>query len=53
MEISKPMPELKQLDYFAGTWIAEGYIKPGPMGLGGRFTATNQVQWMDGGFFLI
>ena len=53
MKILKPSPELKKLDYFVGTWIAEGYIRPGPMGSGGKFTATNRVQWMDGGFFLV
>jgi hypothetical protein len=53
MEISKPAPELKILDYFAGTWTTEGEIKPGPMGSGGRFTGTNHVQWMDGAFFLV
>ena len=53
MEISKPAPELKKLDYFAGTWAAEGEIKPCPMGSGGKFTGTNHVQWMDGGFFLV
>jgi hypothetical protein len=52
-EIPKPAPELKKLDYFAGTWIAEGEIKPGPMGAGGKFTGTNHVQWMDGAFFLV
>jgi hypothetical protein len=49
----KPAPELKKLDYFAGTWTTEGEIKPGPMGSGGKFTGTNHVQWMDGGFFLV
>jgi hypothetical protein len=53
METAKPAPELKKLDYFAGTWIAEGDLKPGPLGPGGKFTGTNQVQWMDGGFFLV
>jgi hypothetical protein len=52
-ETPKPAPELKKLDYFAGTWTAEGEMKPGPMGTGGRFTATNHVRWMDGGFFLV
>jgi Protein of unknown function (DUF1579) len=52
-EIPKPAPELKKLDYFAGRWAAEGDIKPGPMGPGGKFTGTNRVQWMDGGFFLV
>jgi uncharacterized protein DUF1579 len=53
MEKPKPAPELKKLDYFAGTWIAEGEIRPGAMGPGGKFTGTNHVQWMDGAFFLV
>ena len=52
-EMSKPAPELKKLDYFAGAWSAEGEVKPGPMGAGGKFTGTNRVEWMDGGFFLV
>jgi Protein of unknown function (DUF1579) len=52
-EIPKPAPELKKLDYFAGTWIAEGKIKSGPFGEGGNFTGTNHVQWMDGAFFMV
>jgi hypothetical protein len=52
-ETTKPAPELKKLEYFAGTWAAEGQIKPGPMGPGGKFTGTNRVEWMDGGFFLV
>jgi hypothetical protein len=52
-EIPRPAPELKKLDYFVGTWAAEGEIKPGPMGSGGKFTGTNHVEWMDGGFFLV
>lgn len=53
MEIPKPAPELKKLDYFTGTWTTEGEIRPGPMGSGGRFTGTNRVQWMEGAFFLV
>ena len=53
VETPKPAPELKKLDYFAGTWTAEGEIKPGPLGPGGKFTGTNHVEWMDGGFFLV
>jgi hypothetical protein len=53
MEIPRPAPELKKLDYFAGTWATEGEIKTGPMGSGGKFTGTNRVRWMDGGFFLV
>jgi Protein of unknown function (DUF1579) len=52
-EITKPAPELRKLDVFVGTWIADGEMKAGPMGAGGKFTATNQVRWMDGGFFLV
>ena len=52
-ETPKPAPELKKLDYFVGTWTAEGNIQPGPMGPGGKFTGTNHVQWMQGGFFLV
>jgi hypothetical protein len=48
-----PAPELKKLDYFAGTWSAKGDITPGLTGQAGRFTGTNHVQWMDGGFFLV
>lgn len=53
MDMPKPAPELNKLDYFVGTWTADGDIKPGPMGSGGQFTGTNRVQWMDGGFFLV
>jgi hypothetical protein len=49
----KPAPELKRLEYFVGTWAAEGEIRPGPLGPGGRFTGTNRVAWMEGGFFLV
>lgn len=52
-EAPKPAPELKKLDYFVGTWIADGEMKPGPMGAGGKFTGTNRVEWMDGAFFLV
>ena len=53
MDMPKPGPELKKLDYFAGTWKTEGDIKPGPMGPGGKFSGTDHIQWMDGGYFLV
>ena len=53
IERAKPARELRKLDYFLGTWAAEGEIKPGPLGPGGKFTGTNHVQWMEGGFFLV
>src|SRR5215472_12408176 len=33
-ETPKPAPELKKLDYFVGTWTADGELKPGPLGAG-------------------
>ena len=48
-----PAPELKKLDYFAGTWTATGEAKPGPMGQGGKFTETIHSSWMAGKFFLV
>ena len=48
-----PPPELKKLDYFAGNWRAEGELKPGPMGPGGKFTETTHSEWMPGHFFLV
>ena len=52
-EAPKPAPELQKLEYFVGTWTADGEMKPGPLGAGGKVTATNHVRWMDGGFFLV
>jgi hypothetical protein len=52
MQMPKPAPELKKVEYFAGTWKSEGDMKPGPMGPGGKITMTEHNQWMDGGFFL-
>jgi hypothetical protein len=48
-----PGPELKKLDYFAGTWSAEGTISPGPWGAGGKFSSTGTDEWMPGNFFLV
>ncbi len=53
MEMPKPAPELKKLDYFIGTWNAEGDMKPGPMGPGGKITWKETDEWMEGNFFLI
>jgi len=53
MEMPKPGPELKKLDMFAGSWIMDGDIKPGPMGPGGKMTENERCKWMDGGFFLV
>jgi hypothetical protein len=49
----KPGPEQKNLAYFAGNWTTTGDIKPGPFGPGGKYTDTQHMEWMPGGFFLI
>jgi len=53
MQMPKPGPEHKKLDYFVGTWATDGDMKPGPMGPGGKFTGTSHDEWMDGGFFMV
>jgi hypothetical protein len=52
-QMPKPGPEQKNLAYFAGNWTLTGDIKPGPMGPGGKFTGTERIEWMPGGFFLV
>lgn len=52
MQMPKPSPELKKLDFMTGTWKMDANIKPGPMGPGGPMTSTSENSWMDGGFFL-
>lgn len=53
MPIPKPAPELSKLDYFAGDWISDGDMKPGPMGPGGKISSTDEAHWMEGKFFLV
>ena len=49
----KPGPEVKKLDYFIGNWTTEGTIAQGPWGMGGKFTATDSIEWMPGNFFVV
>jgi uncharacterized protein DUF1579 len=49
----KPGPELKRLDYFAGTWTLQGDMKPSEFGPGGKMTESERSEWMQGGFFLV
>ncbi|HJX83029.1 MAG TPA: DUF1579 family protein [Candidatus Angelobacter sp.] len=49
----KPGPELQKLQYLVGNWRSEGDLKPSPFGPGGKFTATDHFEWMQGGFFLV
>src|ERR1700739_4093391 len=53
MEMSKPGPEHQRLNYFIGNWTSEGDMKPGPMGPGGKMTVTEDIQWMEGGYFAV
>jgi hypothetical protein len=49
----KPDPELKKLaDHCVGHWTYEGEYKPGPLGPGGKVTATATDRMILGGFFL-
>jgi hypothetical protein len=52
-QMPKPGPEQKNLAYFAGNWKVTGDMKPGPMGPGGKFTGSEHIEWMAGGFFLV
>lgn len=49
----QPAPEVKKLDYFAGTWKTVGQMKPSQFGPGGSFTSTEHYEWQKGNFFLI
>jgi len=53
MEMAKPGPELKKLEYFSGNWTCDGEVKAGPMGPGGKMTMSEDAKWMDGGFFVV
>ena len=52
-QMPKPGAEQKNLNYFVGTWKETADVKPGPMGPGGKYTDTQHVEWMPGGFFLL
>lgn len=52
-QMPKPGPEHKNLAFFAGNWKVTGDAKPGPMGPGGKFSGTEHMEWMPGGFFLV
>jgi hypothetical protein len=53
MPTSKPGPEVKKLDIFAGSWILDGTMKPSSMGPGGSMTENEKCEWMEGGFYLV
>ncbi len=49
----KPGPEQARLAYFVGKWTAEGQMKPGPMGPGGKVTSSDNCEWFEGQFSVI
>ena len=49
----KPGPEQARLGYFVGKWKAEGEMKPGPMGPGGKMTTTDNCEWFEGQYSVI
>ena len=49
----KPGPEQARLGYFVGKWTAEGEVKPGPMGPGGKMTSSDNCEWFEGHFSVI
>jgi Protein of unknown function (DUF1579) len=49
----KPGPENARLGYFVGKWTAEGEVKPGPMGPGGKFTSSDNCEWFEGRYSVI
>jgi hypothetical protein len=52
-EASKPGPEHARLGYFVGKWNAEGELKPGPMGPGGKFTTSDTCEWFEGKYSVV
>ena len=49
----KPGPENERLGYFVGKWSAEGEMKPGPMGPGGKITTSDNCEWFEGHYSVI
>jgi hypothetical protein len=49
-QMPKPGPEVKRLQYYAGTWHSEYEMKMAP---GGKMTGTDHSEMMAGGFFLL
>jgi len=52
-EMPKPGPELKNLDYFTGSWTLDGDLKASAMGPSGKVVETEKCEWMEGNFYLV
>jgi hypothetical protein len=52
-EMPKPAPELKNIDYFSGSWSLDGDVKASAMGPGGKVVETEKCDWMEGNFYLV
>ena len=48
-----PGPEHEKLAFFLGKWTSEGDMKPSPYGPGGKFTFTQDCDWLSGKFALL
>ena len=53
MQPPGPGPELKKIDYFAGSWTLTGDMKASAMGPAGTMTEKETCKWMDGNFYLV
>jgi len=49
----KPGPEHAKLAFFVGKWVAEGDLRPSSYGPGGKFTYTENCEWLSGNFALV
>jgi uncharacterized protein DUF1579 len=49
----KPGPAHAKMAFFVGKWIEEGDLKPGPYGPGGKFTFTENCDWLPGNFAVL
>jgi hypothetical protein len=50
---TKPRPEHQALGYFAGQWVSESEMKPGPYGPGGKMTSHDDCKWFEGNFQIV
>jgi hypothetical protein len=53
MQPPAPAPELKNLEYFVGSWATSSDMKPSSFGPGGKIIGKDHIEWMQGNFFLI